>query len=328
MGNYDLALRYYNRALILQDKIGDRKGQGISLNNIGSVYDYRGDYGQALQYYLKSLKMREEIGYREGQGVSMNNIGFIYYKLGDYVKALEYYQASLRIQQEIGNSYAEGVSLNNIGKLYQRLSDNSKALEFFQRSLDIRRRIGYRHGEAISLNNIASVQLEQRDLTDARINVARAEKIARMLGDKELLLKTYVSMSELAIALAHAVKNPDLRKARKNAGSVLKLANELRSMSAMAEALLLQARIEGISGGTGKGGFRTVEKNFQRAINIFKSTGENYELGAACYYYANFLISHGKQRESGQYMDSARRIFTELGARDWIKKTERLSVNI
>ena len=38
------------------------KGEGVTLNNIGMVYDSWGQYPKALEYYEKSLADNKEVG--------------------------------------------------------------------------------------------------------------------------------------------------------------------------------------------------------------------------------------------------------------------------
>ena len=95
--NYDLALKYYNRALHIAEKNNDSIYMATSYNNIGSVYSDKGDYDKALEYYNKALTIRKAKLGEEHTNVatSYNNMGLVYSKKGDYDKALEYYNKAL-----------------------------------------------------------------------------------------------------------------------------------------------------------------------------------------------------------------------------------------
>ena len=60
-GNYEQALIYYKRSLKLKKTIGDKKGIGNTLNNIGNIYFTRKNYEQAISYYQKSLTLQQEL---------------------------------------------------------------------------------------------------------------------------------------------------------------------------------------------------------------------------------------------------------------------------
>jgi tetratricopeptide (TPR) repeat protein len=47
----------------------------IALNNISSIYRVKGDYNTALDYLTQSLKIQQAIGDNHGEGVTLNNLG-------------------------------------------------------------------------------------------------------------------------------------------------------------------------------------------------------------------------------------------------------------
>ncbi|RMG22501.1 MAG: tetratricopeptide repeat protein, partial [Methanobacteriota archaeon] len=166
-GKMNEAMGWLEKALSISREIGDRAGEGVTLNNIGMIYHARGDYEQALKYYQESLSISREIGDRAGEGVTLNNIGQIYNARGDYEQALKYYQESLSIFREIGDRAGEGVTLDNIGQIYHARGDYEQALKYYQESLSIRREIGDRVGEGATLNNIGLIYHARGDYEQA-----------------------------------------------------------------------------------------------------------------------------------------------------------------
>ncbi|NJR63588.1 MAG: CHAT domain-containing protein [Cyanobacteria bacterium CRU_2_1] len=112
---FPAALQSFEQALALYREMGDRAGEGVSLNGIGFVYDSLGQYPQALEYYQQALTIAQEIGDRSGEGTTLSNIGSVYDSLGQYPQALEYYQQALSIRLEVGDRSGEGTTLSNIG---------------------------------------------------------------------------------------------------------------------------------------------------------------------------------------------------------------------
>jgi tetratricopeptide (TPR) repeat protein len=161
------ALAKFEQARQLYKTIGDRAGEGQSLNNIGFTYFSQGQYGAALGYYQQALAIRQAMGDRAGEGNSLNNIGSIYSSQGQYGAALSYYQQSLAIRQEIGDRAGEGNSLNNIGAIYDSQGQYGEALGYYQQSLAIRQEIGDRAVEGSSLNNIGGIYNSQGQYGEA-----------------------------------------------------------------------------------------------------------------------------------------------------------------
>ncbi|MDV3351703.1 tetratricopeptide repeat protein [Leptothoe sp. LEGE 181152] len=183
-GDYPQALDYYQQALAIRQDIGDRRGEGTMLNNIGFIYSRQGDYPQALDYFQQALAIRQDIGDRRGVGASLNNIGGIYSSQGDYPQALDYYQQALAISQDIGDRRGVGESLNNIGFIYSRQGDYPQALDYFQQALAIRQDIGDRRGVGESLNNIGFIYSRQGDYPQALDYFQQALAISQDIGDR------------------------------------------------------------------------------------------------------------------------------------------------
>ncbi len=137
IGDYDKAMEIFTSALKQTDELGDKRGMGYSLSNIGNVYKNKGDYDKALDYYGRSLEIKEELGNKRGVGALLNNIGAVYHDKGDDDKALGYYTRSLKIKEELGDKGEIGASLNNIGIIYFVKGDYDKAIELFEQTIEL-----------------------------------------------------------------------------------------------------------------------------------------------------------------------------------------------
>ena len=73
-----MALDYLKQSLAITKEVGDRAGEGDTLNNISQIYHARGDYDTALDYLKQSLTIRKEVGDRAGMCVTLFNIGHIH----------------------------------------------------------------------------------------------------------------------------------------------------------------------------------------------------------------------------------------------------------
>jgi tetratricopeptide (TPR) repeat protein len=82
---------------------------------LGRVYNSLGKNPEALDYYQQALVIYREVGDRGGEGVTLNNLGLLSDSLGKKQEALDYYQQALSIRREVGDRGGEGVTLFNIG---------------------------------------------------------------------------------------------------------------------------------------------------------------------------------------------------------------------
>ncbi|WP_353572127.1 tetratricopeptide repeat protein [Candidatus Albibeggiatoa sp. nov. BB20] len=148
LGNYDKALDYYEQSLLIQQEIGDRSGEGRTLNNISQIYSARGEYETALGYLKQSLKIFREAGNRSEEGTTLNNISQIYDARGEYETALGYLKQSLLITQEIGDMSGMCATLFNIGHIHWTNEEQQEAITAWAQVYLIANKIG----EAQALN--------------------------------------------------------------------------------------------------------------------------------------------------------------------------------
>jgi tetratricopeptide (TPR) repeat protein/CHAT domain-containing protein len=79
-----------------------RESQASLIHNLGIFLHARGDYESALKQYEKSLKIKEELGDRAGVASSLNNIGKVFSETNRFPEAFENLFTALSIFLEIG----------------------------------------------------------------------------------------------------------------------------------------------------------------------------------------------------------------------------------
>ena len=176
------ALDYYKQSLELLKKIGDSKGMGYALNNVGSIYSQLGDpnckpigsdacvkSGQqiALTYLLEGLKYKQEIGDKQGIAFSLNNIGSAYSKLGDAKKATRYLNEALSISNQLG--FPENIrnSSELLYKVYKKEQNYCKALQMHELYMAMRDSINNSNTQKESVRKQFQYQYEKKATADS-----------------------------------------------------------------------------------------------------------------------------------------------------------------
>ena len=95
------------------------------------------EYQKAIDYHQQSLAIKKQIGDRSGEAISLNNLGTVSYRLGQYQKTLDYYQQALAIAQQIGVRNSEGLTLSNLGSSFSKLNQPELAILFFKQSINV-----------------------------------------------------------------------------------------------------------------------------------------------------------------------------------------------
>ena len=88
-GEYETALNYHNRSLIISKELDDKTGIAGTLNSLGAIESDMGNNEKAQEYYFESLALRKETGDKFDIARSLNNLGSAAYELGDFEKALQ-----------------------------------------------------------------------------------------------------------------------------------------------------------------------------------------------------------------------------------------------
>ena len=184
IGNYETALQYLEQSLAIQQQIGDRQGEGSTLNNISQIYDAKGDYETALRYLEQSLEISQQIGDRRGEGTTLNNLATTAHAKGDYETALRYLEQALLIMQQIGDREGKGATLSNISQIHKVKGNYETALRYLEKSLEIQQQIGDRKGEGATLNNISQIYVAKSDYDTALQYLEQSLEISQQIGDR------------------------------------------------------------------------------------------------------------------------------------------------
>lgn len=107
------------------------------LNNAGIAYNYLGNYDKALEYHFKSLLIREEEGDKKSIGTALNNLGLVFYHLKDPKKAIQYYQRAIDIKNDIGDDTDLDRIIINLGLCYKQIGEFKNAISQFNEGFSI-----------------------------------------------------------------------------------------------------------------------------------------------------------------------------------------------
>jgi len=194
LGEKQQALKFFNESLPLRRAVGDKRGEATTLNNIGLVYSDLGDKQQALKFYNESLPLFRAVGDKGREAVTLSNIGIVYLNLGEQQQALKFFNESLPLSRAVGDKRVEAATLNNIGAAYRDLGENQQALKFFNESLPLSRAVGDKRVEAFTLNNIGVVYSDLGEKEQALKFFNESLLLHHAVGDKRSEAHTLESL--------------------------------------------------------------------------------------------------------------------------------------
>ena len=181
-GNITKTIEYYNKALQIREKAGDKQGIAESINNLGTLYSYQQDIPAAISYYEKAVKLYEEIGNLKGAAQTLNNLGITYNQLKNIDKSIEYNLKALRMQEKLNDSLEMSNSFVNLGGDYEASGITYRAIEYYIKSLQIRERLGVKTDISQSLYSLGKIYYEHKNVKKAKPYLDRSLELALELG--------------------------------------------------------------------------------------------------------------------------------------------------
>jgi tetratricopeptide (TPR) repeat protein len=240
--DYPKALDYFNKALELDKKNGNKKGVARHLGNIGIVFKKRGDLPRALDYYLEALRLHEEIGNQSGIALWTGNIGILYSSLGDTARARKYLSDALKMDEKLGNKGGVERHMSNLGILYFKQGKRKEALAHYLEALAIAEEIRDRNFIGLQLGNIGVAYYEQGDLNKAMEYYKRALDIDRALGNQNYIAAMLGNIG----GLYYHLKN--YPESQRYLDEALKLSHELKTLEYTSEFELHYSRLDSVRG--------------------------------------------------------------------------------
>ena len=103
LGQYDTALYYLNRSLMLMEEAGDKENIAASHIHIGEALMLKGDIKRSEMEYLKGLEMADEIGHKKWEFEANKGLDVLMINMKNYRRAFEYLSAGEILKDSLFN---------------------------------------------------------------------------------------------------------------------------------------------------------------------------------------------------------------------------------
>ncbi|BBD63362.1 TPR repeat-containing protein (plasmid) [Nostoc sp. HK-01] len=310
LGQYQQSLVSLQQALALLKEGQDKVAIGTTFNNLGLVYNNLSQYEQALDFYQQALAIKQEFNDRRGQATLLNNIGTTYRNLSQYQKALEVYRQALILFKSVLDKSGEGTSLNNIGGVYDNLGQYSEALEVYQQALNLLQDVKDKTGEGTTLNNIGVLYRNLGQYSKALEQYQQALEILKQLGKRPLIATTLNNIGEI-YDLQHQYET-----ALNYYEQALKIRQEIQDK--VGEGTTLNS-IGAAYRNLGK--YPEALKVYQQALAVKTEANDSRGRATTLNNRGNVYLDQGQHAKALEYYQQALEIYTEVGDRPNIGTT-------
>ena len=303
LARYPEAIARYTKSLEIAREIGDRRGEGATLGNLGLAYCYLGEYRRAIDFHEQSLAISRDIRNRQGEGRDLGHLGNAYCYLGEYRRAIDFHEQRLEIVRDIGDRHGQGVTLSGLGNAYNNLGEYRRAIDFHEQALAISREIGARQGQGSVLGSLG---LAYHSLGEYRQAINFHEQyleIARDIGDQQ---GEGNALSNLGLAYNSL---GEYRRAINFHEQALAISRDIGDRLGQGNAL----------GGLGNaynslGEYRRAIDLFEQYLEIARDIGDRDGEGTALVNLGETQIKTEQYDESFQNLQAALAIFREIQA--------------
>ncbi|MDX8552399.1 tetratricopeptide repeat protein [Tenacibaculum sp. 1B UA] len=134
---YQLALEKFKKAILIQEKTGDKRGLAINHQNMGLAFQNLGDIDAALEHYNKSLQYNIENNSSIGKVICHNSISNVLLLQGKYEEAYKYISEVVSLSEKTGNQYYTSDVYITLGNVQLKLDSLDKAKIYLEKGLAV-----------------------------------------------------------------------------------------------------------------------------------------------------------------------------------------------
>ncbi|NUQ91976.1 MAG: tetratricopeptide repeat protein [Gemmatimonadaceae bacterium] len=191
----------FDRAVPLLEKMlyvtADPKGQGIALQNLGSIAAQRGDFETARKHFMQSHDCFQRAGYTHGVAFVLNNFGRAALDHANARMAQSMLQSALQAARDIGDRDLEALVNGNLAEAALALGETGAAARLLDAAQSRFAAEGNRLREAECVRLRGELAEKLGDVPGAIAHYERAHAVATELGARQESERTAARLSEL-----------------------------------------------------------------------------------------------------------------------------------
>jgi non-specific serine/threonine protein kinase len=171
-GDYIRARAFAESSIKLYREIGDNRGAGLVLADLGASFHWDGKEEEAIEALEESLRLLRVTDERWGIAYALLWLGDTCFRMGDIERAATTWEESLRLTQELGDHYLIAWSLGGLADVTRLRGDHKHAAGMFKKSLSLYQSSANKVGPPFSMEALALVAVALGD----------AKRAARLWG--------------------------------------------------------------------------------------------------------------------------------------------------
>lgn len=205
---YDLALKQFERSLVIEKKTNNKLGLAINYQNIGFAHEEKGLLDQALKDYQTSLEYNEKLDSDIGRVICYNAIAQVYIKKENYNQALAILNEALDKALQLGDQYYISETYINLGWTQEKLNNNEEAEKSLKTGLQISRAYELKIFSSEALKHLSELHAKLGNFEMAYSNY----KESKLTEDSITNDRNLNYVNDLIIEYEHESKNNQIKE--------------------------------------------------------------------------------------------------------------------
>ncbi|UCE74368.1 MAG: tetratricopeptide repeat protein [Methanomassiliicoccales archaeon] len=310
-GKWDLSLEYHDNALVLSEKIDNKLEKARAYRSKGHIKQNKWEYESALKNFKLGLSLSKNISDIHGMADTYRGMGRVFWRKGEFERAIEYYEKSLSLTKEVEDEKTMATTYIEMGNVYSELGEWEKAIEYQTNSLKILEKNMDFYEIGRSYNNIGVTYARKGDTEKAIEQFEKSIEFSNKTGN--------IRMAGWALFNA--------------AEAYAKIGEFEKALDCCNRSLSIFERLDekiGISGSfMSYGIIYKLQKQWDRAIKYFEKSMRirkelkiPYRLADGYFEFGLLYKEKGDANKASDYLKKAGKIFSNLGANEFLEKVE------
>ncbi len=177
--DYVKTFEYYSACEKIYREINNLTGLALIYSSTGAVYDRIGETDMALRSYEKALAMQINSTNHKDLTATLNNIAVIYSKKNNVEKQYEYYHRAYLIARKHNlKNQITTIVTKGLGDVFYKRKDFINAIKYFEEGIELAQEIGNKKGYVVNLIGLAKIEFDQGKIKEALEHASIAMQVA------------------------------------------------------------------------------------------------------------------------------------------------------
>ncbi|TAE27180.1 MAG: hypothetical protein EAZ92_09800 [Candidatus Kapaibacterium sp.] len=216
LGNYPKSTEHIFKALELDEKSGDEREIGHSLNTIGRIFISQQKAKEASKYLERAFQIAQKVKDERLLAYCLLNMMQVRHLQGNYSESLGYGLRALKMWEKIGAKSNIAATYLDLGLQFKELANYQTALEYYSKALALFEELHQESDISTTKNRIGVIYLALGQIAPARLNAEQAYNIAQSMQLRVQMKESLWILAETSSRLGNFKQSLEYYRVFKN----------------------------------------------------------------------------------------------------------------